>query len=416
MPEKSIVFFIRHEIDLDHSTPIFSKVRGDKGIPVVGLIFHPTKSFQSDWRVRHLKALGVDIFHVVDLIGISKLVRSILLYGPLAHRGGVVSRIWKIAHNRLIWPVLLSYAQRRIDRLDLQALLRRIAVPDNVGLLVFDNHVSRACINFSSQARSIGIPTVAIPHGGGFTDGLSKSAHTEIFDFVLAPDRILLPEVTDSERRLLIGEPRYDENWVKRLDSIAPRFIDPPNLAGSLRVVIMVGKTKYGEFDEKGLSKVLDVLSSTTGIHTVVKTHPRDREFDETERAGVTIADKNISSDSLVRWADLLLFTDTSIVLDAIVLDKPVAYLKFLVNVRPFHESALNMSWDVRSMTDLTRLIENFKIDSSSRTYTTKEREECLSLFVRPVEHDVLGGFSREFVSIMKHKVLSHTRKGSGDS
>ena len=107
MPEKSIVFFIRHEIDLDHSTPIFSKVRGDKGIPVVGLIFHPTKSFQSDWRVRHLKALGVDIFHVVDLIGISKLVRSILLYGPLVHRGGVVSRAWKVAYNRLIWPIVL---------------------------------------------------------------------------------------------------------------------------------------------------------------------------------------------------------------------------------------------------------------------------------------------------------------------
>jgi len=219
-----------------------------------------------------------------------------------------------------------------------------------------------------------------------------------------------------NEERVVIGEPRYDQKWVEKINLIAPKFVGPSESAGCFRIVIMVGKTKYDWFDERRLGSLLDRLSGIAGVYTMVKSHPRDKEFNDRKRTAVSVADRNTNSASLVRWADLLLFTESSIALDAVALDKPVAYLKFLVDVRPFHESVLDMSWGIDSINELVDLIQRLKDDQSFRTYSPEEREQCLSLFVRPVEHDVLGSFSRELASIMKDKALSHTKKGSSDS
>jgi len=133
------------------------------------------------------------------------------------------------------------------------------------------------------------------------------------------------------------GNLRFDRSWVEKLhkDILVPPYMDKksymdklPQSAGP-KVVFMLSKLGYGiKVDE--LKDSIKLVSGMDGVACAIKPHTRGMKFDFMDPAALegTVIVPDVPSALLIEWADILLFTGSSIAFHAMILNKRVGFLQ----------------------------------------------------------------------------------------
>ncbi len=133
------------------------------------------------------------------------------------------------------------------------------------------------------------------------------------------------------------GNLRMDRSWVKRLheEILVPPYMDKQfymdklPTKGTPKVVFMLSKLGYGiKVDE--LKETIKLVAGIQGVSCAIKPHTRGMKFDFMDTAAlqdVAIV-PDVPSTLLIEWADVLLFTGSSIAYHAMILNKRVGFLQ----------------------------------------------------------------------------------------
>ncbi len=133
------------------------------------------------------------------------------------------------------------------------------------------------------------------------------------------------------------GNLRMDRDWIKTLheDILVPphvnkqKYLDKLPKEGRPRIVFMLSKLGYGiKLDE--LKDTIRSVSNIEGVACAIKPHTRGMKFDfmSADEIKDSVIVPEIPSAVLIEWADILLFTGSSIAFHAMVLDKRVGCLQ----------------------------------------------------------------------------------------
>jgi hypothetical protein len=411
--KRLILFWIRHEIDLDSSTPVIAKLAENSSLKIQCVVVNLRETFEDDWRMIYLRSLSVDVMHAFQLLQISPVLIKIALGRSSSRIGGLSKRLIKISYNRLILTPVLRYLKNRVENLDLVTCFGNSKEVIPADLAVFDETGSETYRNLCFQFKQQSVPTVSIPHAPNFAmsvfeenlanDLEDNDSNEQLFDIKLESSLIDIQSLSKKrghhldqleQKHTVLGSTRYAPEWIGRLNSLVAPYEFPHEFEPKLRVVLMLAKTKYPLTDPEKTNRLVKIFSDLPGVQLVLKAHPRDYGLIIPESVNVVLADSQTSSSALIRWADLVLFTHTSIVLEAVVRDKPVGYLKYLVTSPPLHEH-VQISWAINGEDELEALVSQFLIGQIVRTYSIQERDELLRSIVCPAGENVLELYSR---------------------
>ena len=129
-----------------------------------------------------------------------------------------------------------------------------------------------------------------------------------------------------------MGNTRFDPYWVSMIDKQVANGL-PPILDNGfeqlpLKLVFFLSKFEYG-VKETELFEAINTFSSSCKFRVVVKPHTRGMKMPEIKSKKYIIDGSAYSSTELIQWADVILFTGSSIVYQAMVLGKKIIFLKF---------------------------------------------------------------------------------------
>lgn len=139
------------------------------------------------------------------------------------------------------------------------------------------------------------------------------------------------------ERHEVTGNLRMDREWLRRLaeEILAEPYYPAKDVLadlprGRLKVAIMLSKMTYG-VDEAALKETIRMLAHREDVALAIKPHTRGMKFDFMDRHKIQrafVADR-IPSALLSEWADIVLFTGSSVAYHAMLRGKAAGFLKY---------------------------------------------------------------------------------------
>ena len=399
---------MRHNNDIDHITPIIYKLEKEHpSIIITILICNVMETFDDDYRIKFLRTLRIDIVHIFDCL--TNPFIPINLYKKSVYISKVYRRFnpIRILINRLFVLPLMGLIENMIMNFNLDIFFQNLfnGVPN---VIVFDqanNLFYKKLCEFSDENN---IVTVAVPHGHNiYANEMIWSNSLQIkpapptnlgFDFQyvvfensIIAERYKRQKIVKEKQILVLGSSRFCDEWVNKLDEILPKSTLPEPPSKILRIVILLTKMKFN-IDRPELLRVIRFLSKFPDISIIVKMHPRGQRITESFSNNVKILKNEYQTSSLIDWADLVLFTGSSAMIDCLKKDVPILYMKYIHSNKLLSEDYFN-SWEVHCRDDLRDFIWEFKRDKNTRTYTSKDRDIYCRETLEPAGKDVLGNY-----------------------
>jgi hypothetical protein len=393
------LFFIRQFNDIDHITPLVWKMRCD-GHPVSVYCLNPAYDLQNDYRLSFLRHCGIKVAHIYDerlpsLGWRHRVLRytskcGYALSNKLVHTPGKLFHELTDQARRKTY----KYGKRLFNRskslyyTDVWAL--DLLKKTGAQALCFDHinpgrHVVDVLLK---AAHRQSVPTFALPHGVFiYTNKEVRTGTTQEsrfdkfnrFDYVVTQNtlrkNVLTNAGVDSEKIHVLGSVRYSDEWMAENKAILPRQMDAAiSLRPGLKAVFMTTRFAY-RIDVERMLKTIELLTANDRLHLLVKPHTRSGDeasvYDNLAASSVS----NLSSVELCEWADIVLVIGSSILIEALKLDKPVLYLKYLhANTTQYEE--MGACWIIHDEPELLETIESLK-DNPKKVPYLKERVDA---------------------------------------
>lgn len=419
------LFFIRQFNDIDHITPIIWKMASD-GDPVAVYCLNPTYDIVRDYRLSFLRTQGVGVRYVYD---------EYIAAHTFRHRALWFGSRWCFAFSSLLktfsygfMAVVSNRLQQRFAKLGKkffkrikrsynenwsQALLERRSAK----ALCFDHinpgrHVVDALLK---AAATLSIPTFALPHGvfiytnQHVRTGTTQESRFDKFnryDYIVTQNslrkNVLARAGVDAAKIHVLGSVRYTDEWMAQNKTILPRKMDVRLSAGrALKAVFMTTRFSY-RIDVDRMLKTIELLAARDGLHLLVKPHTRSGDevkvYDDLSASNVS----HLSSVELCEWADIVLVIGSSILIEALKLDKPVLYLKYLhANTTQYEE--MGVCWIIQNEQDLLDAIESLQDNPKGRPYS----KESVDTFLTEIIYG--GGKNRDVLSVYQDFIVARS-------
>jgi hypothetical protein len=201
------------------------------------------------------------------------------------------------------------------------------------------------------------------------------------------------------EKVIALGSARFCDEWIAQNREVMPRMIESTNKdSESLRVVFMPSKPRC-RVDVERMHSTIDLLASLSEIEAVVKPHTRiGREahlFDNMQLPNVS----HVLTSELCEWADVFLVIGSSVITEALMLGKPVLYLKYLHANTMFFEEC-GACWTIHDEAALKDVLESLRIKRMDVPYADENVNRYLSevVYGGRNEKDVLKNYV-EFIT-----------------
>lgn len=440
---KSVVMFCRKYNDIDHMAPV-AYALAKAGHRVEFLSLSPLLDLENDYRATYVRDnFGVKLGHVYrdhSNTMIASFVAWLMSpkYAQIPARN-VISSVKNFFKKRSgtdnsDQPVLnptklpLWFAARFFQRflfmrlkskwIDKQVFNRKwgIGLFENVkpDVAVFDwvKPHQWSAGQLTAAARHLGIPTIAVPHGVHLlTDSLYTNnliargypiqydGHFNAFDaFVVQFDgfaRTVIAGGLSKEKVLTLGSTRYCKEWHSIYERITPSLSASDGLPSgqSLKIVFMDYADGY-RINTAAVQEGLEAIARIPGIDLVVKPATRSDRLGSVQFPASAKIVPNIPSLTLCKWADVVIGTTSSILIEPLLRNKTLLYPKhFHENSMVFEE--MDACWNVGSTEELVEAIHKLKADTSTREYESADVEAFLEYVVDGGEpgRDVLGAY-----------------------
>jgi len=269
---------------------------------------------------------------------------------------------------------------------------------------------------FVAAADRMSIPTLALPHGVFvYTNEpitiesrpLETYEKLNRYDGVIVQNELFREFMASSglnrEKIFVLGSTRYCDKWMKQNKKILPRTLDSnANDTRKLRVVFMTTKLRYRINVEEFLS-TLDFFANFDAIEVKIKPHTRtSQESSIYNNLPIHLA-TDISSVELCEWADVVLVIGSSIILESLIQNKPVLYLKYL------HENTTNYEkydacWIIKSEAELKNALNALAENINIVPYPDANVKRFISdiVYNNQLERDILENYVDFIVSFQK--------------
>ena len=423
---KVIVFLVRHFNDIDHIVPIVYRMIKDGAAEAKLLCMDPYLDIRNDVRIRFLQEhFGCRATYIYQA------------HAPtMRHRlfGFLVCQVpyWR-------WPRGLRWVSRIARRVARKTYgsgwtKRLYDKRWAIGWLQ-SSEVDRLVIDFGHKRKfvyaaiadasdELGIGKIGVPQGIEFSmdrDWTNKRVATQnpnvlqdnwgwVGEFVVAgePVKALYAQLgIPSERIAVLGSARYCEEWVDvyhRMLGAGPLQSDQ----GKLKVVYMDHAAEY-RVDTEAVVASLEAISRLDFVDLIVRAHTRFRLSDE------RIADfchvvRDIHSVHLIQWADVVMTFTSSIIIDAMNLNRVFVYPTYFHETRMLWEE-YGACWAVSDEIELVEALRCLHKGDCEAPYS----EEHVITFLTDVVYagvtaaDVLGNY-------VDHILRSQDRSMAGSS
>ncbi len=408
------LFFLRHNNDIDHITPVIYK--WNQSGHRCSVVLLGKRILVNDFRIQFIRGLdGVSFTHLADLL--SKpyfmlwrlqtllLVRSsyVSIFGPAIR---VIAGILDKKKRLAVW-------QRTAKE-----ILGHCFNENKKGVVVFDwiERNSGICVEWvevviaEAQQRKLG--TVSLPHGdsphvsqlirsGEWLLGPDTSfSAADMFDIVVVPNEPCsrrFVSLLNADKIKILGSPRYCDEWLAKLKEIFPpsSLTRKPNC---LNIVLFLRKERYTTFWEE-LTEVVQLIAAFPHVQLIVQPHtrggwkqPLTKNKALAKLPNVIMADGSLSSIHLLNWADVIIDIATSVVFQAIKEGKPVLSADYLHAGKS--ASAYYMpETEIKCRDDMYEAIDSFIKKSVQSYYCEKHRQRFISEMVEVDGPDVLSGY-----------------------
>jgi len=334
---KKVIFFLRHNNDIDHISPVIYKWITTKNIPV-DIVITSQKKFLNDYRIEYLseqvealERTDVHFYHITDILS-SKLKWDYnLCQFYLKHK--IFKKFTRIES---VTEKIVNYLISRQFK--------------DVGLFCFDwtdNYFTRT---FCTFAKSLFIPTVTLPHGDvtfwnliqreediNYAHSLQPYLKRSFFDYIVVPNQLCANHykfMIHENTVKILGSPRYCDEWLKIHNEIKPKQqfdIDAP-----LKVVMFL-RNKHWNINWKEVAVNIKLITQYEEIFLIVRNHPRGKmtyplleKHPWMKKQRNLLVDNKINSSVLMDWSDIVLDLGTSACWESVKNNKPTLMLEHL--------------------------------------------------------------------------------------
>ncbi len=410
MPDQpTAVFFFRAYNDIDHLVPVIDRLQTDTDLRIRLVVTDPFNDYRSDYRIRYLeRAYGHRPVHILPYYPVAPwVIRAHRAASRLAER---LPRAGRLLRSALVTP-LARRIIRAGEAIDVRRLFRDLLGPNRQrAIIIFDHQMSSLVQLAGALARERGYPMLSLPHAVENWDNELINTHQlsiepdttsrksyNLYDAVVFPDAYAAQRTVtlglEESRVRIIGSPRFSAQWMTKLDrEVTPTYNLPAVGPDKLRVVYFLTKPRHNVFQEEAL-RTIHYLRQFPGVYLIIKPHTRGMRFGMDDLGeGCMVVDNDVPSQVLIDWADLILYTATSVILDALRKDKPVLYLANTLANKLIFERFIK-TWEVRCRDELRDWMWRFLEDRQTRTYTREEADRCLAELVDGKTPDVLASY-----------------------
>lgn len=422
-----ILFFIRKYNDIDHITPIIYKIAktGNEEIRVLSLNY--VYPIRQDYRLQLLaRKFGIETEYIYQTFAPTRLhkVFANLLCGPREQMAGEskLHYLLRRFYCKYINPRIFDGLVKRFVFSIVWAEL--FCAKFKPSVMVFDwikpyQYVTESLLR---AAREHKIPTVAVPHGIPmfvnelFSDGLLQAGQPlqygdkyQLFDHFVVQFNHLKQVATrtglPAEKVHVLGSTRFCDEWREVHAGLVSHITGDYQLGGEdkLKVVFMDTLAVY-RINVEAVLDSLQRLSKMAGLQLLIKPHTRSNRMSSLELGkAARIVDK-IPSGVLCDWADVIIGTSSSILLEAYRLNKVLLYPKFFHgNTMLFEE--YGACWKVDTHEELEAALKQLVRTPSFRPYSEKAVRSVLTEVVcgGVEDRDVLQTYS-DFITAVASK------------
>ena len=332
------LFLIRRPNDLDHITPIIWKMIIVSDMRPLVWIVNPNFLDIHDYRLDYLRQLGTTIEFCYD---------------------GKIRRIWDLLQKSgnlgksLKSSFVSKIARRLVDLEDQRQSVTEAGVRDflksnKVHAVVVDwQKPDRYCIpQILGAAKQVGVPIIAVPHAVPLqksrlvTNRQAKRDSppdfrfgSRFFDLIIVPHQHFKSRLVDSgihsSRVKVIGSARYCDEWRNQLEKIAiaeGKFLLETSLT---KIVYFDHQRKYRLNQEQILNGLIQ-LGQNSSVCLVVHSAPGASmwQYREVLEQKDIIFDEYAKARDLIAWAEIVVSTTSSLLVDAWLEKKLVLYPK----------------------------------------------------------------------------------------
>ena len=440
------IFFVRRFNDVDHIVPVVYRMAKDgKRTPLV-LCLNPFMDLENDFRFRFLREKwGVTVDYVYTYFApallhkcAGRIVCSPYIRGSLKDLlrskskrsgGGRAARrtpAWLKAGFAWILevPIRSAYALFKrflydwTDRVVIRKSLfnerwaEEFLKETRAESLIFDYvhadiHIAGALI---AAGRKLGIPLISVPHGTslfsgrplvGPSDDHARVRKSGVDYYVVHHHRdaqVLAGYDFDPKKLRVLGSARYCREWEEVLHRIVPPDEIPCSNGRErkLRVVYMErGADRHGAYKHL-VWETLERIAALDFVNFVIKPPTRTDRLHFSRLPESVVIANDINSVNLCKWADVIVGTVTSILLEVFWQRKVLLYPKYFHDDLMWFEE-IGACWMVHSPAELEMALRKLKDQPSYQPYPESAVEEFLGQIVyngKPAG-DVLESYCR---------------------
>jgi hypothetical protein len=418
-----IIFFIRRFNDVDHLTPIIYKLRKETESEVLVLCTNPTYDIKNDVRLKFLREkydIVVKYAYEAHLPNIAHRILSYFVCDKYNFPSNATVSIWNFLLGlffKLYKKVLYNFIYDKFVKNNYFGEKWAIGLFEKyqASILIFDFVKNRQYITMSlvNAAKKLKIPTMAIPPGAMlYNDRLGplksfKDYDLPDYDYLIMQHEIRR-DVTvkiggPAEKMYLLGTARFCREWHEILLKIIPTGISEKiTQTGKLNVLYIERPISDG-VDKKSLVEMIKAVSELDFIHFLIKPHTRSNHlnFEEVKMYGEVVVD--IDSVELIRWADVVIGTTSSILLEVLCQNKTLLYPKFISGNTMLFEK-MNACWQVNSLDELVSALVKIGSNPEYRPYSDKNVENLITKIVYS------GDYKRDVLNEYKNFILAREK------
>jgi len=219
----------------------------------------------------------------------------------------------------------------------------------------------------------------------------------------------------------VLGDIRYDEKWINRLETLAERIYDIKKPVNRKVILYLVGNLRFlgdSSLEREIHRDVISLVNDLPGIELWIKPHPRVKtafsgiisEMTEDARDRVKVFDNRTDTNALMPKADIYITTLSAVIFQAVIKARPVIfYGKWRRYVRKDVPTVFDMSRYVMDARDREELLSSTREALDGKRPT---REEASCFYKRAVSagKDIGGSIVEAYVGKVK-EVLSRKNR-----
>lgn len=414
--EKAI-FFLRHNNDIDHITPVLYKWLSTEKIPT-DVIITTKRSHLDDPRINYLKQFPhVKIFHINDLFKKYSIPHIFNRY------------YFSYDTNVDNWVKKSKFVKKKVDK-TIKRISEKLFKDMVNGIVVFDWISIYFVRSMVDIAKKRGFTTISLPHGDRpyisifeTIDQLNYGAldayePLKMFDYVVVPNelnRIRFENYMEKERIKVLGSPRYSDEWMDIVSGFIPKY-EVKGSENKLKIVFFLRNVGYPIFWDE-VVRTIKLIMQFDEVYLIVKHHPRNRNAKRLTQQLIEKypgikrnLDKNlkfiyesVNSGSLLKWTDIVIDIGTSVTWESVKQSKPVFMLEYI------HANYSTVAYyikntEIKCRDELYDKISAFIKNKNVIFYNETERRKFIKEIIDVPDKFVLERYVKFLKSCFKNK------------